>query len=138
MNFLVTIFVGLLLVFAVIQIVAASTNNGNRIVLNVAVIGAGPAGLCSAKHCLAEGHEVTVYEQSEEIGGVWYYTDEIGKDKYGNPIHSPMYQGLRTNTPYQVMTFSNFSYPTNTTPFPPQTDVLKYLHSYANHFELGK
>lgn len=36
------------------------------------------------------------------------------------------------------MSFPDFPYPSNTTPFPPQTDVLKYLHSYAHHFELEK
>ncbi|XP_031636053.1 dimethylaniline monooxygenase [N-oxide-forming] 3-like, partial [Contarinia nasturtii] len=91
-----TIYVGLLLGLAVNQIDTATVfSNAKRPALNIAVVGAGAAGLCSAKHCLAEGHEVTVYEQSEEIGGVWYYTDEIGKDKYGVPIHTSMYQGLR-------------------------------------------
>lgn len=63
--------------------------------LNVCVIGAGTSGLCAAKHALQNGFNVTVYEQTEVIGGIWWYTDETGKDKYGLPIHTAMYQGLR-------------------------------------------
>lgn len=36
------------------------------------------------------------------------------------------------------MSFPDFSYPTNTTPYPTQADVLKYLHSYVNEFDLKK
>lgn len=54
-----------------------------------------PAGLVSAKHSITQGHEVTVYEQGEELGGVWVYTDQIGRNKYGVNIHTAMYKGLR-------------------------------------------
>lgn len=54
-----------------------------------------PAGLVTAKHSIAHGHEVTVFEQNEELGGVWVYTDQTGKNKYGVNIHSAMYKGLR-------------------------------------------
>lgn len=67
----------------------------SKVPLDVAVIGAGPGGLFSAKHALAHGHRVTVYEQSDEIGGVWVYTNETGKNKYGLDIHTAMYKGLR-------------------------------------------
>lgn len=63
--------------------------------LDIAVIGAGAAGIVSAKNAHKDGHNVTVYEQTGEIGGIWVYTDEVGKDQYGVPIHTPMYQGLR-------------------------------------------
>lgn len=63
--------------------------------LNIVIIGAGASGLTSAKYALAHGYNVTIYEQTEQIGGIWWYTDQTGKDIYGNNIHSPMYQGLR-------------------------------------------
>lgn len=63
--------------------------------LNVAVIGAGPSGLVSAKYALEQGFRVTVFEQGEEVGGIWVYTDKVGKDKYGNNVHTAMYKGLR-------------------------------------------
>lgn len=66
-----------------------------KVQLKIAVIGAGPGGLFSAKHSLAHGHHVTVYEQNDNIGGVWVFTNETGKNKYGLDIHSAMYKGLR-------------------------------------------
>lgn len=61
---------------------------------NVAVIGAGTAGLCSAKHSIAHGFNVTIYEQNDQIGGIWWYTDKTEKNEYGVNIHTAMYQGL--------------------------------------------
>lgn len=63
--------------------------------LRVGVVGAGPAGLCAARHCLANGMSCTVFEQSGDIGGTWQYTECVGKDKYGIPIHTSMYRDLR-------------------------------------------
>lgn len=62
---------------------------------NIAIIGTGPSGLVAAKYAIEQGFNVTVYEQNEVLGGVWWYTDEIGKNKYGIPIHTSMYKGLR-------------------------------------------
>lgn len=39
----------------------------------VAVIGSGPAGLASAQQLARVGHEVTVYEKSDRIGGLMRY-----------------------------------------------------------------
>lgn len=63
----------------------------------VAVIGAGAAGLTATKR-LSEpnsGCECCTFEQSDNVGGTWVYTDKVGKDEYGIPVHSSMYQGLR-------------------------------------------
>lgn len=54
---------------------------------NVGIIGAGASGLYTAKECLASGHQVTIFEQSNEVGGVWIYTPEIN-------VHSSMYEDL--------------------------------------------
>ena len=65
--------------------------------IRVAVIGGGAAGLCAARYLSAKPDvfQAVVYEQSEQIGGTWVYTDDIGTDKYGQPIHSSMYSQLR-------------------------------------------
>lgn len=42
-----------------------------------AVIGAGAAGLVAAKELAAEGHRVTVFEQGDDVGGVWKYTPDV-------------------------------------------------------------
>lgn len=63
--------------------------------MHIAVIGAGTAGLCAAKHSLQNGFDVTVFEQAAQVGGTWVYTDNIGKDTFGLDVHSSMYQGLQ-------------------------------------------
>lgn len=63
--------------------------------MRVAVIGAGTAGICAAKHALAHQCSVTVYEQAKQVGGTWVYTDNIGSDDYGLDVHSSMYKGLQ-------------------------------------------
>lgn len=60
----------------------------------VVVIGAGPTGLCAAKHALAHGYDVTVYEQANQVGGTWVYTDRTGVDDYGLPISTSMYKNM--------------------------------------------
>lgn len=63
--------------------------------LNIAVIGAGLSGLCAAKYASIGGHQVTVFEQAAQIGGTWYYTNNIGRDELGLNIHTSMYHDLR-------------------------------------------
>lgn len=105
---------------------------------SIAVIGAGPSGLTSAKHAIAQGYDVTIYDQGDEIGGLWVYSDEIGVGKYGLNVHSAMYEGLRTNTPKQLIEFPDHHHPNNTASFPSRSDILKYLHSYADRFNLNE
>lgn len=63
--------------------------------MRIAVIGAGTAGICAAKHALAAGYDVTVFEQARQVGGTWVYTDSIGRDEFGLEVHSSMYKGLQ-------------------------------------------
>lgn len=89
-----SIYFGIFLeLLAINQVYSAAQNE--MPVSNVAIIGAGASGLTSAKYALAHGYNVTIYEQTEQIGGIWWYTNQTGKDQYGNNIYSPMYQGLR-------------------------------------------
>ena len=62
---------------------------------HVAVIGAGMSGLCSARHALANRMEVTIFEQTSQLGGTWVYTEATGQDEFGLDIHTSMYHGLR-------------------------------------------
>ncbi len=42
-----------------------------------AVIGAGAAGLVTARELRREGHEPVIFEQGSKVGGVWVYTDKV-------------------------------------------------------------
>lgn len=63
----------------------------------IAVIGAGPAGLCTLKHLSqsSEDYEIVAFERNFWPGGLWVYTDMTGNDEYGVPIHSAMYKKLK-------------------------------------------
>jgi len=65
-----------------------------------AIIGAGAAGLVTARELLREGHAVTVFEQAPCVGGTWVYTDEVDSDPTGRDparkrVHSSMYRCVR-------------------------------------------
>ncbi|RWS11260.1 flavin-containing monooxygenase FMO GS-OX-like 2, partial [Dinothrombium tinctorium] len=106
--------------------------------MRVCVVGGGAAGLCAARHLLARSDrfDFVVYEQTDKIGGTWNYTDEVGVDKNGLPIHSSMYKHLRTNLPIEIMAFPDFEWKRVENSFPHHQEVLNYLQKYAQHFEL--
>lgn len=88
-------FLGILIIFSANQINARSVDSQEAPVKTVAIIGAGTSGLVSAKYSLGQGYDVTIFEQNEQLGGIWWYTDETGVNQYGLEIHSPMYTKLR-------------------------------------------
>ena len=47
----------------------------------VAVIGAGAAGLASAKRLIAHGHSVIIYERNSEVGGTWVLKESAAADE---------------------------------------------------------
>ena len=60
-----------------------------------AVIGAGAAGLVTARELVREGFRVQVLEQGRRVGGVWDYCpdaeeDLLGRDPKRTRIHSSL------------------------------------------------
>ncbi|KAJ0668158.1 putative flavin monooxygenase, FAD/NAD(P)-binding domain superfamily [Helianthus annuus] len=116
--------------------------------VNVAVIGAGVAGLTTARELLRENHRVTVFEKSGQIGGTWVYDNRVEVDDclHLNPnrtvVHSSIYKSLRTNLPRPLMGFSDFSLEDKTYGdprlFPGHEEVLKFLKDFANEFGVGE
>lgn len=104
--------------------------------MRVAIIGAGAAGLASARHVSANGFDCDVYEMGAELGGTWVYTDDVGKDRYGYPVYSAMYKGLRTNLPKEVMGFPDFPIPEQEKSYLTQSEILDFLNLYADQFKL--
>ncbi|KAK9792457.1 hypothetical protein WJX73_003620 [Symbiochloris irregularis] len=113
------------------------------------VIGAGAAGLVAARELLREGHQVTVLESgSDEVGGVWAYTDEVESDQLGvrpkKRIHSSMYRDLRTNLPRQVMAYADFPFTpeamkaatVDSRVYPSHQEVLAYLQAFSDAYQL--
>ena len=102
-------------------------------VKRVAIIGAGPAGLSAAKYLVAQNSfdEVVIFEQQDEVGGIWNYTDLAPgscpvpqQDPFCPPdkpirlsataphiFTSPMYETLHANISKSVMQFSCQDFP---------------------------
>lgn len=89
-----------------------------------AIIGAGLSGLVTAKTLLEEGFDVTLFEQDEEVGGVW--------------ARSRRYPGLHTQNPRDTYAFSDFPMPASYPEFPRGEQVQAYLAAYADHFGVAK
>jgi cation diffusion facilitator CzcD-associated flavoprotein CzcO len=71
--------------------------------MHVAVIGAGAAGLCAAKHLLQRGQQVTVFEHGSHVGGLWVYGNDNGM--------SPTYESLHLNSEHKVTAYEDFPFP---------------------------
>ena len=104
----------------------------NSVRRRVAVIGAGVAGLTTAKALLEEGLSPTVFELAAQVGGLWNY-DEALPDGGGLA-----YRSLRTNTAKLLTAFSDFPFPDALPDYPHRADVADYLQDYAAHFGLLK
>lgn len=104
--------------------------------MRLAVIGAGCAGLSAAKHGLAAGLDVVVFEQAAQLGGTWVFSPETGINQYGLEEHSSMYKGLHTNLPKEIMGFPDFPIPAQEKSYIPSEDILAFLNLYADQFKV--
>ncbi|XP_051197003.1 flavin-containing monooxygenase FMO GS-OX-like 8 [Lolium perenne] len=81
----------------------------------VCIIGAGMAGLAAVYELRQEGHDVTVLEQSGDIGGQWLYDlRSDGADPLGTTtpvrVHISIYASLRLISPRQTTGFTDFQF----------------------------
>lgn len=93
-----------------------------------AVIGAGAAGLCAAKHLVESGIDVTIYEIGSQIGGLWVYENDNGR--------SSAYRSLHINSEAQVSTFRDFPFPPDAPLYPDHAEMKQYFYDYADRFDL--
>ncbi|HWB35983.1 MAG TPA: FAD-dependent oxidoreductase, partial [Rugosimonospora sp.] len=90
--------------------------------MRVGIIGAGVAGLCTAKVLKQAGHEVVVYDRAPDVGGVW--------------SASRRYPGLTTQSPKAQYSLSDYPMPRDFPQWPTGAQVQEYLAGYASHFGL--
>ena len=109
----------------------------------IAVIGAGAAGLVTAREMLRAGLQPTVFEADGDVGGIWRYTPETETDPLGQAgthIHGSLYASLRTNLPHDLMAFTDFPFEREGVQvlprFPGHRAVCDYLQRFASRFEL--
>ncbi|XP_051903059.1 uncharacterized protein LOC127588393 isoform X1 [Hippocampus zosterae] len=102
--------------------------------LRVAVIGAGAAGLCAARHVLSRPERFAppvVFELTADVGGTWRYQERVGPD-----VRCSMYKNLRTNLPKEVMMFPDFPFDPQLNSFLSHQDVRRYLEDYCRRYRI--
>jgi cation diffusion facilitator CzcD-associated flavoprotein CzcO len=95
--------------------VAAATRE-----LRIAIIGAGPGGLATAKRLLDDGYrDLVLLEQADEVGGTW--------------LHN-RYPGCECDVPSALYSFSWAPKPDWSKPYGRQPELLAYMRDVAERF----
>ncbi|PKS05359.1 hypothetical protein jhhlp_008733 [Lomentospora prolificans] len=127
----------------------------------IAIIGAGPSGVTSAKYLLAQRAfaSVVLFEQQPEsaLGGVWHYTpaappapagpqtdpfyppdeplqagrSDEGGDRNAPVFMSPMYEELHANIPGTLMNFKDVPFPEEARIYPTREIIRDYVIRYT-------
>ncbi|KAH7369630.1 flavin monooxygenase-like protein [Rhexocercosporidium sp. MPI-PUGE-AT-0058] len=97
---------------------------------DVAVIGAGPAGLAVLKNLKEEGFNVTVYEKRDSVGGVWSYSED--------PQTTSTLPATISNVSKFGNSFTDFPVPDDLPAHLTASQTCEYIKSYASHFDLNK
>jgi cation diffusion facilitator CzcD-associated flavoprotein CzcO len=85
--------------------------------MRIGIVGAGVAGLTTAKVLTQAGHDVEVFDKAPDVGGVWSRTRR--------------YPGLTTQSPKAQYSFSDHKMPKDFPEWPTGAQVQEYLASYA-------
>ncbi|MFE7224876.1 flavin-containing monooxygenase [Nocardioides sp. NPDC057577] len=91
--------------------------------MKIAVIGAGFAGVASAKVLTELGHDITVFEKTPDVGGVWSRTRR--------------YPGLTTQNNKDSYTLSHLRMPKVFPEWLSGEQVQSYLEMYVEKFDLA-
>lgn len=90
--------------------------------MRIGIIGAGVAGLTTAKVLKQAGHDVVVFDRAPDVGGVWSETRR--------------YPGVSTQSPKAQYSLSDYPMPKDYPEWPSGPQVQAWLASYAEHFGL--
>ncbi|CAH1781362.1 unnamed protein product [Owenia fusiformis] len=98
----------------------------------VAILGAGASGLTAIKSCNDEGLAPVCFERTNDIGGLWNFTEEVREDQ------ACVAKSTVINTSKEMMCYSDFIIPKEYPNFMHNTYVQKYFRLYADKFNLLK
>jgi hypothetical protein len=90
--------------------------------MRIGIIGAGVAGLTTAKTLKQAGHDVVVFDRTPDVGGVWSATRR--------------YPGLTTQSAKATYGLSDFAMPRDYPEWPTGEQVQVWLAAYATKFDL--
>ena len=90
------------------------------------IIGAGPCGLAATKNFVQRGIACDCYDREDDVGGNWYF----GRDS------SRCYESAHLISSKRLTEYTDFPMPRDFPPYPSHRQALRYLRSYARHFDL--
>lgn len=94
--------------------------------VRIAVIGAGPSGITSAKNALAAGFETVIFETSGAVGGNWVFNADTG--------HSSVYENTHIISSKAWSEYEDFPMPGHYPDYPSHSQLQQYFEAYAQHF----
>ena len=99
----------------------SGTNSGSK---RIAIIGAGPGGLCMGKRLLDEGFDnFVILERGDGVGGTWNFN---------------RYPGCECDIPSALYSFSFAVKPDWSKPYGTQPEILTYMQDVAERYDLLK
>ena len=98
----------------------------------ICIIGAGPSGLTCIRQLRDEGHDCICYEQTDTIGGLWNYREEV-IDGVASVARSTI-----INTSKEYSAFSDFPPPDHFPNFMHHSLMLTFFEMYADANDLRK
>lgn len=103
----------------------AITSSDNR-QDHVAIIGAGPAGLCAARALKRAGIPFEIFERHSDVGGIW---------DSANP-GSPMYESAHFIASKGQCHFAGLPMPDHFPDYPSHRQILEYIRQFADAYGL--
>ena len=94
--------------------------------VDVCVIGAGSSGLAAARHFVQRGFETQLLDREPDLGGNWNITN----------AHARVYDSTRMISSKRFTQYPDHPMPRDFPDYPHHAQVLDYLRSYAQRFDL--
>ena len=97
-------------------------------ILDVGVVGAGPAGLILARRLSETSASFEIFERNTDVGGIWDI-DAVG---------SPIYESAHFISSRTLSGFADFPMPDDFPDYPDHRQLLDYIRSFADEFDLRR
>jgi len=94
----------------------------------VAVIGLGAMGVVTVKNLVEEGFNVTGFERSGYVGGLWHYTDD--------ETTLSVLEDTQANVTTDRGSYTDYPFPEGTPPYCSAKTMENYIESYVDHYDL--